>query len=106
MPDTIRISVRAAPAAIAWHIPAIEQGAAFAEITVSASTFRYPDADAHDPSPSLRAWMTQSVRAAILRDRLKRWIIWPDASVTSFPGPDFMPHLRPAPSRHHGEEHA
>jgi hypothetical protein len=55
MSRTIRISVRAAPYAIAWHVPAIEAGEAFAEVSVSASTFRFPDADADEPSPALRA---------------------------------------------------
>ncbi|PTQ58160.1 hypothetical protein C8J45_1291 [Sphingomonas sp. PP-CE-3G-477] len=97
MPQPVRISVRAAPSAIAWHIPTIEQGDAFVEVTVSRSTFHFPDVDADDPSPALRAWMTEGVRNAVRRDGLRRWIIWSDLSVTSFIDADLTPHLKPAP---------
>ena len=97
MSQPVRISVRAAPCAIGWHVPTIEMGEPFAKITVNRSTFHFPDVDADDPSPSLRAWMTEGVRNAVRRDGLKRWIIWPDQSVTSFIAADLTPHLKPAP---------
>jgi len=107
MSQPVRISVRAAPCAVAWHVPTIEMGEPFAEITVSRSTFRFPDhRDDHDPSTLLRAWMTQAVRDAVRQDGLKRWIIWSDLSVTSFVDRDLTPHLRPAPSKDHGDKHA
>ncbi len=106
MPSPIRISVRAAPGAIAWHVPTVEQGEPFAEVNANRSTFHFPDVDADEPSPSLRAWMTEGVRNALRRDGLKRWIIWPDQSVTSFVDRDLTPHLRPAPSQDHGDQHA
>jgi hypothetical protein len=106
MSQPIRISVRAAPGAIAWHIPTIKTGDPFAEVNVNRSTFNFPDADTNDPSPLLREWMTQSVREAVERDRLKRWIMWPDQSVTSFVDRDLTPHLKPAPSRDNGDQHA
>ena len=93
----IRISVRAAPCAIAWHVPTVEPGEPFAEVTANRSTFHFPDVDADDPSTLLRAWMTQAVRDAVRRDGLKRWIIWSDLSVTSFIDADLTPHLKPAP---------
>jgi hypothetical protein len=105
MSQPIRISVRAAPGAVAWHAPTIEAGEPFAEVNANRSTFHLPDADAHNPSPSLREWMTQSVRAAVERDHLKRWIIWSDQSVTSFVSPDLTPHWKPAPSGDHGGQH-
>ena len=97
MPSPIRISVRAAPGAIAWHAPTVEAGEPFAEVHANRSTFHYPDVNADDPSPSLRAWMTEGVRNAVRRDGLRRWIIWSDLSVTSFIDADLTPHLKPAP---------
>jgi hypothetical protein len=106
MSQPIRISVRAAPCAIAWHVPTVEAGEPFAEVNANRSTFHFDNADANDPSPTLRAWMTEGVRNAVRRDGLKRWIIWPDQSVTSFVDPDLTPHLRPATSQDHGDKHA
>ncbi len=97
MSQPIRISVRAAPCAIAWHVPTVEAGEPFADVNANRSTFRFPDVDADDPSPSLRAWMTECVGDAVRRDGLKRWIIWSDLSVTSFIDADLTPHLKPAP---------
>ena len=98
MSQPIRISVRAAPGAFAWHVPTVEAGEPFAEVNASRSTFRFPDyRDDHDPSPSLRAWMTEGVRNAVRRDGLRRWIIWSDLSVTSFIDANLTPHLKPAP---------
>lgn len=105
MSQPIRISVRAAPAVVAWHIPAIEAGDPFAEVNANRSAFHLPDADPHHPSPALRAWIVEHVRQAIGRDHLKRWIIWPGGAVTSFIPPDLTPHLRPAPSKDHGDKH-
>ena len=70
MSQPTRISVRAAPGAIAWHVPTIEAGQPFAEVNANWSTFHFDNADANDPSPSLRAWMTQAVRDAVRRDGL------------------------------------
>jgi hypothetical protein len=97
MPKPTRISVRAAPAAIAWHALRIETGEPSAEVNVNTSTFRFPDAldDTGMPTPSCQAWIIQAVRSAILRDGLKRWVTWPDLEVTSFTGPDLTPHHRP-----------
>lgn len=101
MPSPIRISVRAAPGVIAWHVPIVEAGEPFAEVNANRSTFRFPDADTDDLSPPLRAWMTEAVRNAVRRDSLKRWIIWPNLSVTSFIDHDLTPHVKPSPSRFH-----
>lgn len=98
MQSPIRISVRAAPGAIAWHVPTVDAGEPFAEVNANRSIFNYPDVDADDPSTLLRAWMTQAVRDAVRRDNLKRWIIWPDQSVTSFIDADLTPHVKPPPS--------
>jgi len=106
MSQPTRISVRAAPGAVAWHVPAIEAGQPFAEVNANRSTFHFPDVDGDDPSPSLRAWMTEGVRNAVRRDGLKRWIIWPDQSVTSFIDADLTPHLKLPPSQDHGKQHA
>lgn len=97
MPSPIRISVRAAPGAIAWHVPTVEPGEPFAEVNANRSTFHFPDVDADNPSSALRAWMTEGVRNAVRRDGLKRWIIWSNLSVTSFVDRDLTPHLRLAP---------
>jgi hypothetical protein len=104
VPNPVRISIRAAPAVIAWHIPRIEAGEPSAEVNVSTSTFSHPNAldEAGFPTASCRQWITKAVREAILRDTLKRWVTWPDLSVTSFPEPDLTPHHRapqPTPSR-------
>jgi len=104
MPNPVRISIRAAPAVIAWHVPRIEAGDTSAEVNIITSTFRHPDAldEAGFPTASCRQWIAKAVREAILRDALKRWVTWPDLSVTSFPGPNLTPHHRapqPAPSR-------
>lgn len=104
MPNPVRISIRAAPAVIAWHAPLIEAGELSAEVNVSTSTFSHPNAldEVGAPTDACRAWITQAVREAILRDALKRWVTWPDLSVTSFAGPDLTPYHRPpqpAPSR-------
>ena len=101
MPTLVRISVRAAPAAIAWHTPRLETGEPFAEVNVNTSIFRHPDAidSVGTPARAYRQWIIHAVREAILRDGLKRWVTWPDLSVTSFPEPDLMPHHRlPQPS--------
>lgn len=97
IPNPVRISIRAAPAVVAWHAPRIEVGEPSAEIGVSASTVRYPDAfdDVGELTPPCRDWITQAVRAAILRDGLKRWVTWPDLAVTSFPGANLTPNHRP-----------
>jgi hypothetical protein len=95
---SVRISIRAAPAVIAWHAPRLQTGEPFAEVNINTSTFRFPDAldEAGFPTASCRQWITKAVREAILRDALKRWVTWPDLSVTSFPGPDLTPHHRPS----------
>lgn len=77
-----------------------------AEVSANRSTFCFPHADARDPDPALRAWMTKNIREAIHRDGLKRWILWPEGSVTSFVGSDLATHHRPTPPKHHGDEHA
>ncbi len=77
-----------------------------AEVSANRSTFCFPHADERDPDPALRAWMTKNIREAIRRDGLKRWILWPEGSVTSFVGPDLATHHRTAPPKHHGDEHA
>ena len=106
MSQPIRISVRAVPCAVAWHIPTIKAGEPFAEVNANRSTFHFDNADADDPSTLLRAWMIQAVRDAVRRDGHRRWIIWSDQSVTSFVDPDLTPHLRPAPPQDHGDKHA
>jgi hypothetical protein len=94
---SVQISIRAAPAVIAWHASRLETGEPFAEVNINTSTFRHPDAvdSTGAPTDACRVWITQAVRQAILRDNLKRWVTWPDLSVTSFPGPDLTPHHRP-----------
>lgn len=105
MSRPVRISVRAAPGAIAWHIPTIKAGEPFADVNANRSIFHFDNADTNDPGPSLRAWMIEGVRNAVHQDGLKRWIIWPDLSVTSFVGPNLTPHLRPAKPQYHGPQH-
>jgi hypothetical protein len=97
MPNPVRISIRAAPAVIAWHIPNIETGEASAEISINTSNFYHPDAldEADAPTDACREWIIQAVQAAIQRDGLKRWITWPDLGVTSFTGADLTPHHQP-----------
>lgn len=98
MPHPIRISVRAAPAVIAWHTPKIQSGEPLAEVGVNTSTFHLPNAvdDAGMPTQALREWIIQAIRHAIRQDELRRWITWPDLSVTAFVEPDLTPHHRPA----------
>ncbi|GAA0677563.1 hypothetical protein [Sphingomonas insulae] len=95
--NPVRISIRAAPAVIAWHIPHIETGETSAEVNINTSNFHHPDAldEADAPTDACREWIIHAVQAAIQRDGLKRWITWPDLGVTSFPGPNLTPHHRP-----------
>jgi hypothetical protein len=95
----IRISVRAAPAVVAWHAPTIEDGVLWAEVRVSHSNFRFPCPfdENGDLTKGCRTWIVEAVRSAIQRDGLKRWITWPDLAVTSFAGVDLVAHDREIP---------
>ena len=95
----IRISVRAAPAVVAWHEPVTEDGVLWAEVRVSHSNFRFPcpfDRNG-EVIEGCRTWIVEAVRGAIQRDGLRRWVTWPNLAVTSFVGVDLVVHHRKDP---------